>query len=62
MDNTKRPTIVEMLRALANNHKLTKEMNISGMKLHRRITWIRDMFTEEEIETQHDYISSGNNA
>ena len=58
--DTQKKSFSHMLSDLANNHKLVREMNISGLKLNRRIKWLRDMFTEEEIEHQHGYITSEN--
>lgn len=56
--NNTQKSFSQMLSDLANNHKLVHEMNINGLKLSRRIKWLRDMFTEEEIEHQHGYITS----
>lgn len=58
MENNK-PSLLEMLTALANNHSLIKEMNINGLKLSRRIAWIKNIFPEEEITTQYGYIQNG---
>ncbi len=55
MKNNK-PSVLEMLTELANNHKFVKEMNISGLKRKRRIAWMSAAFQEDEIESQYGYM------